>query len=373
MRPFATNYKISIGIMKIAFITRSTLYSVKGGDTFQIINTARQLKLLGIDVDIKLTNEAVEYRQYDLLHFFNIVRPADIVSHINRSGKRFVVSPNLVNYYEYDQLYRKGLAGSLFRFLPKHRIEYIKTIARWAQGNDVLATTSYLWKGHKRSIEKILQQAARILPNSKLEYDQLAEFGTAVPAYTLVPNGIDPALFSWNSSLPKDPELVLCVARIEGLKNQLNLIKALNNTRYRLVIIGNAAPNQLSYYAECRKQAAANISFIDQLPQEALTAWYQQAGIHILPSWFETCGLSTLEAAVMGCRVVITGKGYTREYFGDEAAYCDPGSPQSIFEAIEKAASTPRTDTLRQKILTEYTWEQAARQTAIAYKHVLQQ
>jgi glycosyltransferase involved in cell wall biosynthesis len=359
--------------MKIAFITRSTLYSVKGGDTFQILNTARELKLLGIDVDIKLTHQPVQYQQYDLLHFFNIVRPADIVCHIKRARKPFMVSPNLVNYYEYDQLYRKGVAGSLFRYLSKNSIEYFKTIARWVQGNDVLMTTSYLWQGHTQSIKKILQQAARMLPNSKLEYDQLAEFGTPLPPFTLVPNGIDPGLFTWNSTQPKDPGLVLCVARIEGLKNQLNLIKALNNTRYRLVIIGNAAPNQLSYYNECRKQAAANISFIDQLPQEALTNWYQKAGIHILPSWFETCGLSTLEAAAMGCRVVITDKGYTREYFGDEATYCNPASPQSIFEAVEKAASTPEKDTLRQKILTRYTWQQAAWQTATAYKHVLQQ
>lgn len=359
--------------MKIAVITRSTLYTVKGGDTFQIINTARQLKELGIDVDIKLAGQPVQYQQYDLLHFFNIVRPADIVYHINKSDKPFVVSPNLVNYHEYDQLYRKGVAGRLFRHLPKNSIEYIKTIARWVQGNDVLATTSYLWIGHKQSIKKILQQAARILPNSKMEYDQLGEFGAPLPGYTLIPNGIDPALFTWNSSLPKDPGLVLCVARIEGLKNQLNLIKALNNTRYRLVIIGNPAPNQLNYYEACRKLAAANISFINQLPQEALTNWYQQAAIHILPSWFETCGLSTLEAAAMGCRVVITDKGYTREYFGNEATYCDPASPESMLAAVEKAAGTPDTDTLRRKIFEQYTWQQAASKTAAAYKQVLQQ
>jgi glycosyltransferase involved in cell wall biosynthesis len=359
--------------MKIAFITRSTLYSVKGGDTFQLINTARQLKQLGIDVDIKLTNQQVPYEQYDLLHFFNIVRPADIICHINRSQKPYVVSPNLVNYYEYDQLYRKGIAGSLFRFLPKNSIEYVKTIARWLQGNDVLMTTSYVWKGHKQSIKKILRQAALVLPNSTLEYEQLAEFGSPLPGYSVVPNGIDPALFSWNNQQPKDPLLVLCVARIEGIKNQLNLIKALNNTKYRLVIIGNPAPNQMAYYYECRNQAAANVSFIVQLPQEELITWYQQAGIHILPSWFETCGLSTLEAAVMGCRVVITEKGYTREYFGNEAAYCDPASPQSILAAVEKVASAPLTNTLRQKILAQYTWQHAASQTAAAYKHVLQQ
>ncbi|WP_207512305.1 glycosyltransferase family 4 protein [Longitalea luteola] len=359
--------------MKIAFITRSTLYTVKGGDTFQLINTAKQLKLLGIEVDIKLTNQPVNYQQYDLLHFFNLVRPADIICHITKSKKPFVVSPNLVDYYEYDQLYRKGVAGSVFRCLSKNNIEYIKTVARWLQRNDVLMTPSYLWKGHKKSIRTILQQAALILPNSNLEYAQLSAFGTSLPGYRLIPNGIDPRLFNWNSSQPKEANLVLCVARIEGLKNQLNLIKALNNTRYRLVVIGNPAPNQLSYYHECRKQAAANISFIQQLPQEALASWYQKANIHILPSWFETCGLSTLEAAAMGCRVVITDKGYTREYFEDEAAYCDPASPPSILKAVETAAARPRTDTLRKKILDQYTWQQAAWKTAAAYKQVLQQ
>ncbi|MBO9199023.1 MULTISPECIES: glycosyltransferase family 4 protein [Niastella] len=358
--------------MKIAVITRSTLYTVKGGDTFQIINTARQLKSLGIDVDIKLTNQPVQYQQYDLLHFFNIVRPADIVCHINQSKKPFVVSPNLVNYHEYDRLYRKGLAGKMFRFLPRNSIEYIKTIARWMQGNDVLATRSYLWHGHKQSIKKILQQAARILPNSKMEYDQLAEFATPLPDYSLIPNGIDPAIFSGSSQIPKDPDLVLCVARIEGLKNQLNLIKALNNTRYRLVVIGNPAPNQVNYYEECRKQAASNISFINHLPQEDLRNWYQKAAIHVLPSWFETCGLSTLEAAAMGCRVVITDKGYTREYFGNEAAYCDPASPQSMLAAVEQVASSSGTDVLQKKIFEQYTWQQAASKTAVAYKQVLQ-
>ncbi len=58
-----------------------------------------------------------------------------------------------------------------------------------------------------------------------------------------------------------------------------------------------------------------------------------------MPSWFETTGLSSLEAAAMGCNIVITRKGDAYEYFGDYAYYCDPESPDSIFKAIEKAAS----------------------------------
>ena len=87
------------------------------------------------------------------------------------------------------------------------------------------------------------------------------------------------------------------------------------------------------------KLAAKNIHFIDHLPQEELIHYYQKAKVHVLPSWFETCGLSTLEAAAMGCNIVITNKGYASEYFNDHAFYCDPSSPASILDAIYKASN----------------------------------
>jgi hypothetical protein len=52
------------------------------------------------------------------------------------------------------------------------------------------------------------------------------------------------------------------VARIEGIKNQLNLIKALNNTHFKLLLIGNIAPaNQLLIMTNAVNIAAENIQF----------------------------------------------------------------------------------------------------------------
>ncbi|MGH2649466.1 MAG: glycosyltransferase family 4 protein, partial [Ginsengibacter sp.] len=284
--------------MKVAFIARSSLYSVKGGDTVQIINTAKNLQQLNVDVDIKLTHEKINYDQYDLLHFFNLIRPADILPHIRKLEIPFVVTPLLIDYTEYDKQYRKGFSGRLFRVLPGGKTEYIKTIARWAKGQQSLNTYSYLLKGQDRSIRNIIKKAALFLPNSEMEYKQLEQWYSVRPAYCVIPNGIDESLFSQPAinNYPKDNNMVLCVARIEGLKNQLNLIKALNNSRYELFIIGHASVNQSAYYEECKKIAAKNIHFVNHLPQEQLIQFYRKAKVHILPSWFETCGLSTLEA-----------------------------------------------------------------------------
>lgn len=353
--------------MKVALIARSTLYSAPGGDTVQVQQTAAQLNALGVTADVKLTNEIIAYQDYNLLHFFNLIRPADILYHSEKAGKPFVVSTILVDYSEYDKHYRKGI-GTLFTYLPANSIEYIKTIARWLLGRDHLSTRAYIWQGQRKSILQILKKADRILPNSESEYQRVVRAYPAPVKYNVIPNGISPALFKYNSAISKDETLVLCVARIEGIKNQLNLIKALNNTRFRLLIIGAHSPNQLAYYNRCRAIAAPNVSFIDHLPQAKLVKYYQQAKVHVLPSWFETTGLSSVEAAAMGCNLVITDKGDTREYFGEDAFYCDPARPQSILKAVEKAAEATINLSLREKILEKYTWAHAAGQTLKAYQ-----
>jgi glycosyltransferase involved in cell wall biosynthesis len=356
--------------IKVALITRSTLYTVPGGDTVQVMETTRHLGDMGVSAEIKLTNEHIDYAQYDLLHFFNLTRPADILFHSKKARKPFVVSTIMCNYSEYDKHHRKGI-GYLFSFLPADRIEYIKTIGRWLKGSDTLSSKYYLWKGQRNSVIKILKNAGMILPNSLSEYKRITETYPCNVNYAIVPNGVSTHVFQRNYFIRRNEKMILCVARIEGIKNQLNLIKALNNTAFKLYLIGSHAPNQKAYYDECRSIASSNITFIDHLPQHELVKYYQQAKVHVLPSWFETTGLSSLEAAVMGCNVVITDKGDAKEYFGTNAFYCDPAKPQSILAAIEKASESSYNEDLHDMILKKYTWKHAAKQTYNAYQQTI--
>ena len=354
--------------IKVAFITRSTLYSVPGGDTVQVRETARNLQDMGIQAEIKLADEHIDYDRYNLLHFFNLTRPADILFHSRKGNKPFIVSTILCNYGEYDKYHRNGI-GKLFSLLPGDCIEYLKTLARWVKG-DHLASPEYLWRGQRNSIISVLKNSAMILPNSVSEYQRITQTYSCNAKYAIVPNGIDTNLFQSNCSAQKDDSLVLCVARIEGIKNQLKLIRALNNTEFNLVLIGSHAPNQKSYYDECRRVAAFNITFIDHIPQQELVKYYRRAKVHVLPSWFETTGLSSLEAAAMGCNIVITDRGDAKEYFGNNAFYCDPGDPESILAAVEKASRSHYNEALRETILKKYTWKQAAIETYKAYQNI---
>lgn len=358
--------------MKILFISRSTLFKDKGGDTVQIQNTAAYLRKKNVAVDIRLCNEKINYTSYDLIHFFNIIRPADILRHIEQSEKPYVVSTIYVDYSEYEKKARGGISGLLFKIVPGDAIEYVKVIARFFLNGEKIVSPSYILLGQQRSIRKILRQACMILPNSENEYRRLFNHYKIQTRFKVIPNAVDPVLFNSSpDATRRDPSLIICAGRIEGRKNQLNLIKALNNTRYKLVIIGSVSTNQIKYFEACKKAAGSNISFVGSLPQEELLDYYQRAKVHVLPSWFETTGLSSLEAAAMGCNVVITEKGDAHEYFENYAFYCEPDSVQSIFEAVEKASAHKYDEALRNKIFTQYTWLQAADKTKAAYQEIM--
>ena len=358
--------------MRVAFIVRSNLYKVNGGDAIQVQETAEQLRRIGVSIDIKFTNETIDYTIYDLLHFFNIIRPADILVHIKKANKPYVISTIFVEYSEFDKKHRKGFAGFLFKFFSPGFIEYTKALARLSRGNDRIVSKEYLWLGQKRSIRKVLDGASYLLPNSESEYDRLKMNFAVTNKYRVIPNGVIQLFIENNEYEEKDASMVICVARIEGIKNQLNLVKALRNTAFKLFIIGGFSPNQEKYYKECKRLATSNISFIQHLPQADLIKFYKKAKVHILPSWFETTGLSSLEAAVLGCNVVITDKGDAKEYLNKYAFYCDPALPESIFEAVDAASKAQVDPKLAEMVKRNYSWKKAAEETYKVYKEVLE-
>ena len=358
--------------MKIAFISRATLYSTPGGDTKQIDLTAHYLRAIGIQVDVFLTNQAVDYKKYDLLHFFNIIRPADIITHVVKSGKPFLLSTIFLDFGHIEKNTQGGSRGILNKLFTEDAIEYIKVIGRRLKNGEPIMSPQYIKWGHRKSVKWVLERASILLPNSENEYRRLATKYNMERPYHVVPNGIDSqvaARVSKHNERYKDA--ILCVARIELRKNQLNLIRALSNTKYKLIIHGKHSPNHEAYYQQCRAEAGQNVQFSEWLTEEELYEMYHSAKVHVLASYFETTGLSSLEASVMGCNIVITDRGDTRDYFEGDAWYCDPDSPASIKAAVDAAFNARYSEEFKKKILREYTWERAAAETLHAYKQVL--
>jgi glycosyltransferase involved in cell wall biosynthesis len=360
-------------MIKVAMIARASLFKVRGGDTVQVESTAEYLRKLGLEVGIYLTDQEINYNEYDLLHFFNIIRPADILRHVERSSKPFVISTIYLDYTDGDRYGRKGVLGFLQRILDPFQIEYVKALGRMLVNREYIGSWRYLIRGHRHSVRYLMKRANMLLPNSQSERDRLFnDVGSAVDNVMVVPNGIDPSHFKRNTQ-PGDAHKVICVARFENNKNQLNVIRALNDTEFDLTFIGRPAPNQKSYYQRCRDLASSNVHFVEEYisDREAFADYFKDRKVHILASWAETTGLSSLEAAVLGCNVVITNKGDTYEYFREDAFYCEPDDPNSILEAVRRASKAPLNEEFQDRILSNYTWEKTAEVTQNAYKKVL--
>lgn len=356
--------------MRVALIGRSSMHTVKGGDTLQILNTAAELNKMEIEAKVFLASEEVPYEEFDLLHFFNIIRPADHLKHIRKSNKPYLLSTIYLDYTHYDRHGRSKVFNTLFSILGENGAEYLKNNYRYLMGQDKLVSKSYLL-GHRRAIKKVLRGASLLLPNSESEYKRLAKATGQSWPYHVVPNGIDTEIFGNIPVGSEREKKVICVAQIYGMKNQHMLIRACERLGYPLEIIGKPPPNHTGYYDYCKSIAGDQVTFIDFMPQEELIRHYATSEVHALPSWFETTGLSSLEAGSLGCKLVVGNGGDTHDYFDDYALYCNADDLDSITTALRSAMETGIDNRFREVIMEKYTWQKATEETLNAYKQVL--
>ncbi len=368
--------------MRVLYQVRESSFAHPGGYRTQVLETRRHLKAAGLHIDVSSALEP-GLIGYDLVHIFSMA-PENCAqcAHARRCGTPVVLSPIYWNEREFHarqaSLYWPG------RLLPV----VLRTGRTWEAA---LAAYRVLlgrmplgafWDelacGGARLKRQALEAADVLLPNSEAEMRVLEhDFGLTRRRHVVVPNGVDVAFASADPSPFADRfglrDFVLCVGVITARKNQLALIRALKGSGLRLVLIGRPNVSSL-YYEKCRREADETVTFLDLMPHEDLPAAYAAARVHVLPSWFETPGLASLEAGLAGCQVVTTDRGSTREYFGDLAYYCDPADVGSIRTSVMSAfheRAVRRQERLKNQILWHFTWEKAAEATLAAYRTVL--
>ena len=367
--------------MKVLFQSRSNLYSAPGGDTTQIEKTKEYLGKLGVEVDISIELEP-DLTDYDLVHLFNLMDPQELymqIKHAKKHGKKVALSTIYGLYTEFERKARGGFAQKVANVLSPYTINYIKTFLRHLKDGRMNKGVYYmLFRGYYRLAKKVTENVDVFLPNSFSEMKRVEkEYKLKNYKHVVVPNAVDTKLFNpdkivleeLGADMLKYKDCVLSVARIEGRKATLNLVKAVGD-KYPLVLIGNQTKNDPGFIKAVYEAAGPNVHFMGAIPHDKLPVFYKLARVHALISWMETPGLSSLEAGAMGTNIVITEKGDTRDYFEDYAFYCEPDDITSIRDAIDKAYIAPFDYGLKEKFYSEYIWEETAKKTLEGYKMV---
>ena len=342
---------------------------VPGGHRVQLDQTARFLRELGVEAQVSFATE-MPVEQFDVVHGFGL--PPMWMRRCRQARVPVVLSPiywSRAYTTGQDRAFAgwDGMALELWG-----RLRQSAGLARAALFNR--ASEACQVKNEQLiHLRVIYEMADLLLPNSQMEADAIvADLEITTPQH-VAPNSVDVERFELPGT-QTSRDYVLCAGRIEPHKNQLGLIRAWDETLPPLKIVGKPHPHHEGYHAKCQKEAQAkNIEMLPGVPHDELPALYQSARVHVLPTWFETTGLVSLEAALCGCNIVTTSRGFAREYFEDLAWYCDPARPASIRQAVKGAWETPFRAELRQRILDRYSWRHTARATLEGYEMVLGQ
>jgi glycosyltransferase involved in cell wall biosynthesis len=340
---------------------------IPGGHKVQAERTVEALANLGVDVSLG-TGPEVDLDGVDLVH--SILADPSWTARASERGIPVVVST--VYWSTGYVLKHRHWTPPSRRLVNRVRSAGVALRSRAQHGGagDGADERYADLDANYRKLQRTFAAADLLLPNSEGEAEAIRqELGIVTPMH-VVPNGVDPAQFS----LPPagtERSGVLYVGRIDPHKNQLGLIRALAGSGIELTLAGPDHPHHPEYARACRRAAGANVHVVGRQDQASIIDLFQHTAVHAMPSWFETTGLSSLEASLCGAAIVTTNRGYTRDYFGDMATYCDPDDHQSILDAVGQATALGGSAELRERIYDQFTWRHTAEATLEAYHSVL--
>lgn len=360
---------------RVLMLTHQRALEMLGGGETQLFETLIALRERGVVADVSVSMRLPE-EPYDLIHVFSLYH-ADKVERLERIDKLTVVS---TIFRDNSAFYPVTVGAAVFRQEEASQVE--RALRAWKEGRLHVGGIDPLSLDEPEQVRqvkrRIIERAQLLVPNCRGEQSSLRRyFQLGYKPVRIVPNAVSPERFI--HATPDTfierfglRDFVLCAARIEPFKNQLMLIWALRDTGIPLVLAGNISDAE--YGALCRRWAGENVRFVGELSPDLLASAYAAARVHAMPSWAETPGLTTLEAALAGCAVVVGNQGAEREYFGDFAYYCDPTDVDSVREAVLSAwkdNDTAQCEAFRDYILQHYTWANTAKVTAEVYEQLL--
>lgn len=354
--------------LKLLMRNRPNALSHAGGDTIVMQRIAQSLAKRNVQVDIDL--EGVKnVTNYDLVHLFNFATPEITERHARACVSAQVPFVVTTMYEDLPIFYNQMMA--MFQALG----EYVERGQKEDDWTRLHAQALSIEPGSRWENTWTAQHAACLISTGERERKALLHDYPTTKSVELYRCGCDVAEFKDNGELFEREygvrDFVLCVGRLETRKNQLQLLKALEDSDFTVVFATGGFTYQPDYEQLCRRfKRVGKTIFCGKLSREMLLSAYKAARIHALPSWYELPGLVSMEAARAGRNIVVADRGTPRDYFGNRAFYCDPSDPQSVYQAVLAAYYAPVPDSLAVD-MERFSWEAAGDRMMEIYQKVL--
>jgi len=203
---------------------------------------------------------------------------------------------------------------------------------------------------------------------------------------SVIPNPISESLLQCALTEPRtEPEnpTVLYTGRIEYRKGTLDLLRS-------AALVGREFPNIKYLIAGARDNSIndetledtlnqgnvrSHVEFLGHVPWQQLAKWYRRASVFVMPSYYETFGISVIEAMAFGLPVVATNVGGLPEVVQDGVTgiLVPSKDPNALADAIVRLLRDPDLrkrlgNAGRERVLSEFRTDRIVEQTLKVYE-----
>ncbi|HQU08109.1 glycosyl transferases group 1 [Ferrovum sp. JA12] len=285
--------------MKVLLTTYSTAFAISGGGESEIVQVSETLFESGHLVDIYGT-QCRPINFYDgYMHFSVHGHGWDIFQILAKQCKPVLLWPNI-----------------WWRFPPSPE--------------ELLRVTEFVKLAHK------------LLFKTKAERDNFLQYvdcpinKTVVLPICLSERLLGSPDLALAKTITEFSSYVISLGRVEPVKNQLNLIRALNSLNVNGVIVGGS--NNTNYLAQCKAESQGRIVFLPFVKPASKALVSLLAGaVAVAEPCYDPSGRSSLEAALLNKPLVLSQSQDNFELLSNNFYAVDPDSVMSIAKGIQEA------------------------------------
>lgn len=338
--------------MKIAYLLRPHCVLEKtNGIKSQALTWADGLRDLGHEVDLVDFWKDYDWLSYDAVHFFGPDPWANTLrAHLCRRNPRIVFSP-------------------ISDPSPYHESRG----QRWQKHLSDLTRGKY--RSNLYEVRREFQHYKRVLVRTDHEGDMIHRLYDVEPERIVkVPLSFSHGLQTDHADEEREPFVLHVSLFTQPRKNVARLVDAAKKYGFRLVLAGNPGTADGLNDMMRRIGEADNISVLGFISEERKQELYRRARVFALPSISEGVGIVAVDAAAMGCDVVVTDIGGPKEYYipFEGPALAEIVNPYDVDDIGRACMRMLNNDThqpqLREHILREYSPEAIARRLADIYR-----
>lgn len=200
----------------------------------------------------------------------------------------------------------------------------------------------------------------------------------------VVLNGIDVDFFHGDGQMPKEPNSLIMVSsgngHTKGLPYLLQAMHKLRNeTGIRLTVVGNGNPEAEPATLVREYGLEDTVSFTGKIKREELARLYATSEIAVVPSLHEGFGFPAAEAMSSRLPIVSTMAGALPEVVGRDGSagiLVPPRDADALATALKRLLADKQLgrnmgEAGRKRVVENFSWRQAARQTVQVYEELL--